>query len=531
MQLFEHFAKYDTPKWERSEFVLPSFEVVRREFGELIAQLHDDEQHQKLYAQLRFRLFDLLTVPVDFTSINHSYLAVLGSTHAIEQMWGSDVLDRYRRLSNALQELRLSENPLREDLDTTLAMCTEAKLEVSIFCQRSARPHFESLASMARGDVSARVRFLHSESSYRAADPFDTLIKVGPFHRKGYCTTPPALLNAARYRDLCQFVWAGLRDETCFELDPLLESLNFAQNATELRPCIMVYQRELASPLVQTIKIGLDTTLMDVQYADELNRFSTNSSDPYPSVDAVAIALDAEKAIPLRPGTKLILLEIVDAVPSFFQLEAGHVEPMRHWLVRASHGDSSFGETTAREGKYSKIWKKKLSDEMRIDPLGLQNRLEASGLNLDSLQTCLKNWLATPTTVIHAPQQRKHFRILIEHLSIEQDRLKIQPPSNRSWSEEAWKEIASSRGQAVQDGMEEHDLLDEEIMQILKRLVTDFPDLCNKQLEFKIEIPAGEALQGFFSFFPIIDVSTSVMVPTSRLNGVCTHLEIQQWLA
>ena len=150
---------------------------------------------------------------------------------------------------------------------------------------------------------------------------------------------------------------------------------------------------------------------------------------------------------------------------------------------------------------------------------------------MDSLSSCLRNWRASATTVIHAPQRKVHFRILVEQLGIEDEETSFPRPPNRSWWGEAWKEISRSRVRAVQDGIEEHDLLEAERLRILQDLLPTLATKANQQSAFSVNIPDGEVFHGSFYLAPIMSVERGGTVHYSMTNCLSTFSEIDKWRA
>ena len=531
IRMFDHFERVPIPRWERYEFGSVPLANLRAGLRDLIAQLSQEDENEDLTVQLRCQLFQWLTVPVDFCRIDETALDIMGAPGSILHRWGTDVLQQCRRISNALEDLKRSKNPLREELDTMLLLCAESAREVSVYCHRSARAHFDSLSVMQNPTISGRVRFLHNARDYRHADSFDTLIKVGPFRLTGYSASPPALLNAARYCELCQFVWAGLRDEDGFQIDPLLRSLT---TTTTSKPsdqgyAIDSYVQHL--PTAQSTAIDVKPLDDGMNYVDELSLLGRIEPDPDRYIAVTIVGLGGDSAIALPSRTTITLLERNASGLSIVRSDASQLEQTTKILVLDRCSDANLGATVAKEGTYSRQWKLRLNEELHNNAQRLIVRLENAGLVLDSLTSCLRNWTAPATTVIHAPQRKLHFRLLIEQLGIEEQKTAFPRPPNRSWWGEAWKEISRSRVRASQDGIEEHDLLEAERLRILKDLLPTLATKASEQEAFSVDIPDGEVFQGSFHLNPITSVEKGGTVHYSITNCLSTFAEIDKWRA
>ena len=93
----------------------------------------------------------------------------------------------------------------------------------------------------------------------------------------------------------------------------------------------------------------------------------------------------------------------------------------------------------------------------------------------------------------------------------------------------AWNEIRRSRGQAIQAGVQEHEIVDEQLQMILKRLM---PEIRSKSVDnesFSISIPDAGDIQGRFDFSRVLEVETGFRVPESALRMILPLETIEQW--
>jgi hypothetical protein len=97
------------------------------------------------------------------------------------------------------------------------------------------------------------------------------------------------------------------------------------------------------------------------------------------------------------------------------------------------------------------------------------------------------------------------------------------------WWKYAWNEIRHARGEAIQNGRNEHELIDEELISILKDLLADIRALSAIHDTYILRIPAGRSLQGFFWFSKVYSVEEGFLVPDSELRLVRELNTIEQW--
>jgi hypothetical protein len=132
--------------------------------------------------------------------------------------------------------------------------------------------------------------------------------------------------------------------------------------------------------------------------------------------------------------------------------------------------------------------------------------------------------------VIHAPQTKRHFEILIKILGIERD---VGASSSRTlhrpWSEYAWNEIGRTRGEAIQTGRQENEIVYEELFAILESLLSDIQERAQTQEFFQLEIAPDRPLQGVVRFYKVRSLEDSFLVPDTLLKEICDLDTVEQW--
>jgi hypothetical protein len=142
----------------------------------------------------------------------------------------------------------------------------------------------------------------------------------------------------------------------------------------------------------------------------------------------------------------------------------------------------------------------------------------------------VKHWSKPASTVIHAPQQRRHFEILIKVLGISHDvTSRSSRALSRPWWEYAWSEIGRARGEAIQTGMQEHEIIDEQLFLVLQELLPEIKRQAQAQDEFRIAIPDDRPLEGIVTFYKVRSVEEGFLVPETILKTICDLDRIEQW--
>jgi len=97
------------------------------------------------------------------------------------------------------------------------------------------------------------------------------------------------------------------------------------------------------------------------------------------------------------------------------------------------------------------------------------------------------------------------------------------------WWQCAWNEIRHARGEAIQTGRNEQDLIDEELLCNLNDLLSDISCLSKTNNAFCLPIPDGRSLRGIFRFFKVCSVEEGFLAPDAELKLVRELNMIEQW--
>jgi hypothetical protein len=191
-------------------------------------------------------------------------------------------------------------------------------------------------------------------------------------------------------------------------------------------------------------------------------------------------------------------------------------------------GAADLGALRAGEGRYSRTWKERLREEVRRGPDELVRRLQTAGIELRNLRSCVRQWCRPPSTVIHAPQQRRHFEMLVRVLGIDHD-VSTARTLRRPWWEYAWAEIGHARGEAIQTGIQEHEIVDEQLFVILKDLLSEIRRRAAAEPIFELALPDERALTGVVRFYKVRSIEDGFLVPDTMLKVICDLDTVEQW--
>jgi hypothetical protein len=370
--------------------------------------------------------------------------------------------------------------------------------------------------------------FLHSVKDYREAPPFDVLLKVGPLRSKGWGSAPDAIVSAPRFGKMVQIVWSGCGDEDDFGYDPATMT-GGVPGSQESRGSSHVASRPLAWSR-DIIRIG-DIADISTERADEdeLKIFHALGR----AVElrrATLIEIDEEDGVLYPPHSEVSTFDptpYADEPIGYRQPGETLAEGM--FLIWPLLGVADLGALHAGDGRYSRTWKERLKQELLRDADDLVGRLSAAGIELRNLRSRVWQWCRPPSTVIHAPQQRRHFEILVRILGIDHDTTATARTARRPWWEYAWTEIAHARGEAIQTGMQEHEIIDEQLFVILRDCLPDIRRRAAAEAIFELAIPDGRDLTGSVRLYKVRSIEESFLVPDTMLKVICDLDTIEQW--
>ena len=471
--------------------------------------------------RLRALLSEWLTVPIPFDrSVRGAVSDVLGQAETVQGRWGADIRKLYETALRSADDISSAENPLREKLRSVLGELLAQEQTFKIYCHRRARPYFESILIFQGKSSLLENAFLHSVRDYRETEPFDVLIKIGPFRIRGWGSAPDALITAPRFGTIIQIVWAGCGDDPGFGYDPVSPLAADDSSQPSRRP---------AEWIKRVTRIGEDPEAV-VGYSsetDELMSF-TAMNQPREKRPAKLLQIDGEHGILYPPHSRVLSFNPnPTASDPIGRRIPGETLVEGMFVIMPLIGNVDLGGVQAEHGYYSKLWKAKLDSEFLTDAPHLIKRLREAGLNLVHLDAAIINWAKPPSTVIHAPQQRKHFEILLRVLGFHGDDNNGQ--LNNSFWRLAWNEVRRSRGEAIQAGFQEQEIVEEQLIAILRKLLPGIREHALANNGFNLAIPDGNGIKGLVLFLRVCGIEEGFNVPGTELRVVRELSVIDQW--
>lgn len=493
--------------------------------------MRDGDSTEGMEVSERFRvlLSEWLTTPIPFDGQSAEAVSALGEPSAVEATWGHEIRTSYEQALNAAQKLAASENPARTEIRTIIRDLRAQDKTFRIFCHRRARPYYQSLSLTPEDPLLDSRAFLHSAAEYREADPFDVLLKLGPLRSRGWGSVPDAILTAPRFDTLVQVVWSGCNDEDGFGYDPIFAAATLKTDSddrtgtTQSASSRMSWQWNI-------IKSGNNDTGSSewLEDGDEFELFK----DLVRVGDlrrATLIQIEEHYGILYPSHSQVLSLDLNASHQRLGRRHVGEGMAEGMFLIWPVLGDVQLGGLRVGEGNYSRIWKQSLREEMAKDTYGFVERLRRAGINLINLRACVVLWGKPPSTVIHAPQKRAHFETLIDVLGIDFDDSSPRPAQRFPWSRYAWAEIAHTRGEAIQTGLQEHEIADDEVLRILTAMLPQIRLEDGSDHSFSIDLPAGESLSGKIHFHRVLSIEDGFLAPESAIRIVADLNAIEQW--
>lgn len=472
---------------------------------------------------MRWLLSEWITTPIPFGKDLSEKIKILGKAEEVAMRW-PDIKEAYEVSLIAATRLSQNENPIRLEILHVINDLIAREKRFKIYCHKNARQYFESIMHDFCPDKINDNYFIHKPKDYRSVEPFDVLIKVGPFRSRGWGSCPDALLTAPRFETAIQFVWSGSRDELGFGLDPVTGVSIIGENSFDLS---LPSENEMLRVIPWRLNIIQTGDILPIIDEDEFQVFQTiNKNDERP---ALLVHINKEYGI-LYPIREQILQFDPSSEKSNqmgMRFLSSDISDPCLFLILPDIAPVDFGELHAKDGDYSRIWKKSLTEEIKKDHSGLCKRLSENGIGLLNLYSRLEEWRNPPDTVIPAPRRAEHFRILVDHLGID---IEHQSPDKKyPWWKYAWLEIRKSRGEAILEGRFAQDLLHENSLYILNSLFAEIQERSKMETDFFIEIPKGRELKGRFRFCRIVDIEWGFRAPDSAFREINDLREFEQW--
>lgn len=493
----------------------------------------DDSGANEAANHLQRALSEWLTLPLPFDSAVTQRLQFLGAPETFARHWGDDMGKLYRSALEASHALVAKDNPLCTVLAEQLRSLQKQGSDFRVFCHRTAVPLYMNLFSLPNDTKPPAKVFLHSCRDYRDSEPFDVLVKLGPLRSRGWGAAPDAILTAPRFTKLLQIVWSGCNDESEFGYDPVaavgrseaeLSSMPMRDNTTHALGIRWEPRSYKVGEVEETLATGMPDA-DDFQLFKDLMQEQGRDDRP-----AVLVQFDDEQGILYPPLSQVLCFDPMcpDEVCIGSRIP-GETLAEDTYILRSILQESRLGEPQAQHGRFSQIWKDCLRKQFHENPSELIRKLSAAGLQLLRLDLAIAHWLRAPTTVIHAPQQKRHFEILVRILGV--DFAPVAPAylRGRALWEYAWNEICLSRGEAIHAGVLNHAQTEDQLRVILKGMLPKIRSLAQAGGSFSVALPRDSSLSGTVLFDRVRAIEEGFRVPVVELRQTHDLDEVEQW--
>jgi hypothetical protein len=507
---------------ERHEVRSASFDQLRLGVRYLILSLREaeDEWVQEQVLQLQRMLADWLTAPCSLTGeAADALLEVLGNIEGIGGLGEEAVQSLHLALEGA-SALVGQKSLLQQTTGALITHLASTNVDFKILCHRSVRKHFADCLDPTSSPILDEQTFLHSVRDYRDSPVFDVLIKVGPLKSEGWGAVPPAVLNAPRYRRLVQIVWSGTTDDARSGLDPILSQPTGSQ---------AVVSNNFAGGISWNLKVFAigdgSEPQQEVHNVDDLGLLQPSDLAGFDMRrQAVIVHVPRNRGVPYPLNATVLVFDPLAAQAEAFR-EVSVSDELRPgmFLIWPRLNDLDSKGIAWHGGKFHPTWKEKLAEQLALNSVELERRLRRAGLNLASLDAAMRHWARPPTTVIHAPQRKRHFEILIKVLAVQ------SLAGDRRSMGAAWQEVRRSRGEAIQAGVQEHARVMEMGISILHSLRSEAESEATRIDEFAVYAPRESSAFGDFLFMKVEGVEDGYRVPESELRQIQSLEEVVVW--
>lgn len=457
-------------------------------------------------------------------------LEALGGKKMVGQKWGDAAAREWESAHSAGLALSGGTSALREEFGQRVRLHEyERSQRVKIFCHRAHAPDFD-VDTVPRSIYP--LHLVHSLAEYRKVDMFDVLFKVGPLHNRGLGQLPDAILIAPKFNRLVQCVWAGTHDVRDYPLQPLTSAVprwdgGIGGGVQEVHLSLsngIVWKRE-------TEWVGTSISV-DVGPEEDLGPIHDGPlrEEAADNCDAILVSLGGGFAVLLAPGGR----ELTYSESSVSGCRAGLRSLLDSgevglWWARQSVTAPDLAALTANEGMRSLDWKHRLECVLQEAPLVLEQCLRDKGVGIEDLQARMQEWCKIGRSVITAPKTRSNFMALLRAIQPWDHDMFTTAKDKTRWINEAWLEVSRSRSAAINTGVVEHELIDEELVSILESGLE--PSMLHRPQvpPFILYMEPGTPLDGHVDLYPILAVDAGYSCPRSKLRHLMTLEEAAKW--
>jgi len=526
-EIFDFLENRTCGTIERHEFNCNPFSVLRRCIRQISQRLREsDAQDMALAEQLRASVCEWLTSPVSFSKIGEWIFLTLPDNTPQRARWDTQLRILHEEALASAHLLATTPNPLAESLLNTMMKARDEHKSFKVYCHRGSRNYFDAIADASKGMLLRDSDFCHSVQAYRDTELFGMLIKVGPLRSSGWGAVPDAVLTSPRFSQLAQFVWRGSADEPGFGYDPA--SL-ISQPAEESAADSLAAAGGRVSWARTISAIGDPPEGPAIESVDDLASYRPMGTHR-DERGATMVHLDNAQGMLFPRHAGILSFDPDPSAPDPISWRvAGESLVAGMYVVEPVVSEVDLGKVTAGYGHYSRIWKTALAQANEADPLDLFIRLRDAGLDLDNLSAAIDHWCRPPSTVIHAPRRVRHFEILICNLDIDESAAPVEQGKSTPFWRRAWEEIRHSRGDAIQAGFDENEIVQDELRDILVRELAVIRRNVTAGVAFELQIPSATGFTGTFKLHFVHAVIEGFRAPEASLRRVLPIATCDQW--
>ncbi len=535
-RIFDSLAFNRTLHAERHEVFDGRFNSLRSSLREMARIWHeaDDPDALETVGYIQRTLSEWLTVPIAFDEALSGRLEPLGTPAFLERRWGEAMGNLCRAAVEAATQLCGKPNPLAALVSERICQLQANQVDFRVFCHRAAVPVFNHLIAAAGGTVLPPEAFLHSWRDYRECTPFETLVKIGPLRARGWGSVPDAIITAPRFTQLLQFVWYGCLDEPEFGYDPVISSATPGPSSSRTEA---LSSPPMAPALSWTRQVHRDddargATLMTLPPEDDEFRMfrEFREANGRENRRAILVQINDEHGILYPPLARVLCFDAGESSTYCLGYRVvGDSLTETCFVIRPSLQTEGGGLLQAQHGRFSQIWKSTLRKRLQQDPGELIQELYAAGLDLTWLSPALHHWAKPPTTVIHAPQQKRHFEILMRVLKADFASVAPAPFRDKPLWQFAWQEVCHSRGEAIHAGFVNHAQEEENLRGVLVSMISEMRGLAGAGTSFTLALPAGHAVAGTAFFDRVVAIEDGFRAPDQSMRVVHHLNEMEKW--
>jgi len=319
-------------------------------------------------------------------------------------------------------------------------------------------------------------------------------------------------------------VWRGCHDEAGFGYDPVAPtSMTPSDSAATERGDVLANMISW-----KTIPFS-DRRTNDPLPEDEFQLFSA-LNQARSGRAAILVGVDYGQGVLFAPRSEILSFDPAPSAAEPIQFRRPDETLMEGMFVIVPLGtDADLGGPETRKGIYSRTWKASLAQVYGGNPDALVSSLRSGGIDLLNLHASIQRWSSSLDDILPAPGKPKHFEILIQVLGVNWDGTPAaQEESTAGWKL-AWKEIRHARGEAIQIGRDEHELINEELVAILGTHLPDIRTESEKSDTYVLSIPSGRGVRGNLRFYKVRSVEEGFLAPETELGFVQELSLIEQW--